>query len=80
MSKRIRHSAIISILAALVSGCTTSAVDSEFPVPVVDKLPIKVAVYFDESFSNFAYREQAAGEKSWVIMIGSANVEMMRRA
>ncbi|MGB5249679.1 MAG: hypothetical protein WBO47_08650 [Gammaproteobacteria bacterium] len=80
MSKRIRHSAIISILAALVSGCTTSAVDSEFPVPVVDKLPIKVAVYFDESFSNFAYREQAVGEKSWVIMIGSANVEMMRRA
>jgi len=76
---RLRYCAIIAILLATLAACTTSAVDSEFPVPVVDKLPIKVAVYFDQAFSNYAYREQSPGEKSWVIMIGSANVEMMRR-
>lgn len=75
----LRPHLILGLLAVISSGCTTSAVESEFPVPVVDKLPLRVAVHFDESFSNYAYREQAAGEPSWVIMMGSANVSMFRR-
>ena len=70
---------LLGLLAVLSSGCTTSAVESDFPVPVVDKLPLRVAVHFDQEFSNFAYREATQGEPSWVIMMGSANVSMFRR-
>jgi len=75
----LKRRVTLLLLILMVSGCTTSTVESDFPIPVVDKLPLRVAVHYDETFSNYAYREESTGEPSWVIMLGSANVAMFRR-
>ena len=67
------------VAAALLGlyGCTTTGtVDSDFPDPVVNKIPLKVGLRYSPEFREYIYRDQIPGEPGWVVIMGSANTTM----
>ena len=74
-----RLAALLVLLA--LGGCTTTAVEVEGTFPreaVIERLPLTIGVYFDESFSTFALAEPIPQRGDWNIAIGNAQVDMFR--
>lgn len=67
------------LLAALLNGCANSVrVADDFPVPLVEKLPLTVGVVLNEKLSNYVHIEDPILDAEWTIDIGTANVDMFR--
>ena len=47
--------------------------DPKIPVPLVEKIPVDVALRIPEEFNNFIHEENVLGKESWSINLGSAN-------
>ena len=68
-------------LSLLLGGCTTTAVTVEatFPErPVVEQLPLKVAVVYDEAFQSYTLSESIPQRGNWEIDLGAAQVALFR--
>jgi len=64
-------------LALLVGGCSGSVtVPETFPVPLVDRLPVRIAVHYSPELAGFVFKEDAAAERDWTVQLGTANVRM----
>lgn len=64
-------------LILLVSACSGSVVVEEaFPRPLVDKLPLRVAIHYPPNLTDFQFSEKTAGDRDWTIRLGTANVRM----
>ncbi len=65
---------MLVLLAATccAGGCATKNVQiaSEFPAPVVEPLPLKVGLYYNEDLLKYVHREQKPGGADWVIELG----------
>ena len=69
------------LVAAAVSlaACTPKlklTVNSQVPVPVVQKLPLSVAVFYDEQLRNYVYEEHSKDRPDWQIASGASQVAM----
>ena len=72
-----RHLIRSVILLLLVAGCDQALiVPTTFPEPVVEPLPLDVALHFTDEFANFRYREDVPGDAEWDIELGKANVAL----
>jgi hypothetical protein len=69
---------LVAVGGGFVAGCDQAlTIPDRFPAPLVETLPLRVAVYYPaESFSEFTYIEAAGGETDWTIRAGDANVAM----
>lgn len=81
--RSIRFSRVL-IFATFVglSGCSESLtlrVDSEVPDALVQKLPLAVGVYYDQTFSNYRYIEDTEERPAWDISSGAAQVATFDR-
>ncbi|MEQ9462576.1 MAG: hypothetical protein RJQ10_02855 [Haliea sp.] len=69
-----------TLLVLLLAGCGTKQVlvQSEFPPPVMNKLPLTIGVWYDEEFANHEFFDEAAGraETSWLVNTGQAQVQL----
>lgn len=66
-----------AILALVISGCSASVVvEQPFPPPLVEALPLRMAVHYAPELTGFAYREEASGDRDWTVHLGTANVAM----
>ncbi len=71
---------LVSVWAAvLLVGCTNQVeVKGQFPTPVLDKLPLKIGVYYDPEFRSHEFYDEADSreETDWIVRTGEAQVEM----
>ena len=75
---RLVRGAVVASICATVSACSTSlVVNADFPVPLVDPLPVRVGFLFDETFSTYAHEEKIPQQASYSIQIGEANVSLL---
>ena len=78
----VRSVRLVALLAlAVLGGCSTTAVrvEGDFPMePVIERLPISIAVHFDEEFSAYQLDEPIPQRGDWNIAIGQAQVDMFR--
>ena len=76
----MKSSAIWPGLAALavllLAGCTgtTLAARSQLPAPLVDKLPVRVGVYYSKEFREFVHKE-TRNQIDYAITLGPAHVQ-----
>ena len=73
---RTHISVMVVALGAILSGCGGSKVtlnDPTIPDPLIDKLPIKVAGRYPESFEHFTHEELVIGKEKWTIDLGASN-------
>jgi hypothetical protein len=68
----------LSTMLALASvGCSTVVpVEERFPSPLIEPLPVTVGVRYGERFRAYEYRPN---EETWVVPLGSANVQLFNR-
>ena len=77
--RRIRRLSMAPVCAVL-AGCSTSlVVDADFPRPLVEPLPVRIGVLYDEALSNFAHEEKIPQQSSYSIQLGEANVSMLNQ-
>lgn len=67
--------AIVSLLCLASSGCaTTFTADTDFPEPLIEPLPLTVAVYYDDRFRAAAHDGMSPRGARWTALLGAANV------
>jgi hypothetical protein len=65
-------------MGSLAAGCSSSVtVVSTFPTPLVEPLPVRVGVIFDEELHNYIYTEELPEQSMWTIDLGDANIAML---
>ena len=75
---RLLRGAVVASICATISACSTSlVVNADFPVPLVDPLPVRVGFLFDETFSTYVHEEKIPQQASYSIQIGDANVSLL---
>lgn len=61
----------------LTAGCSGSVVVEEtFPAPLVERLPLHIAIQYPAALADFKYKEDAAADRDWTVQLGAANVRM----
>jgi len=64
---------------AVLAGCSSSViVESKFPSPLVEALPVKMGILIPEELYNYIYTEEIRDESLWTIALGDANVAMFK--
>ena len=71
---------LIGVLASasLVGCAAVVTVEAEFPPPLVETLPVRVGLIFDEELTAYEYFEEIPQQSTWTIYLGSANETMLR--
>jgi len=60
-----------------VSACSKSVqVRGEFPTPLVEALPLRAGLYYDETFKNHTHEEVSEDRDKWVIATGNSQVAL----
>lgn len=68
---------IFILLLASIQSCTnTLEVQGTFPRPVINQLPLQVAVHYEERFRSYRYIEKSERRSKWEIGIGNAQVAL----
>lgn len=64
---------------AVISGCgsTQVIVESSFPTPLVEPLPLRMGVMIPDELYNFIYTEDIPEQSLWTIALGDANVALL---
>jgi hypothetical protein len=72
-----RWSAILA--STLLFGCGSSQVivESSFPKPLIEPLPLSMGVIIPDELYNFIYTEDIPDQSLWTIALGDANVAML---
>ncbi len=70
---------LLGVLAVTyLVGCTSVVtVEADFPVPLVEPLPVRVGLLFDEALTNYEYFEEIPQQATWTIYLGTANELML---
>ena len=61
------------------SGCAGTkqlAIDSTFPVPIIEKAPVNLGIYLDETLVTYTHKETIENSGSWEVQIGSAQTQL----
>jgi len=73
---------LLLLLAAGLAGCGPKVVTlkalNEFPVPLVEPLPLSIGVYYTAEFSSFTHNEKRPGptEDVWTINLGNTQTQV----
>ncbi len=70
---------LLGVLASTsLSGCASVVtVEADFPEPLIEKLPVRVGVVYDDALRNYEYFEEIPQQATWTIYLGNANELML---
>lgn len=61
----------------MLAACNGSVLVAEqFPTPLVEKVPLRVAVHYPPALAEYVYKEDASADRDWTVQLGEANVRM----
>lgn len=61
-----------------LAGCGSQViVESRFPSPLIEPLPVSMGVIMPEELYNYIYTEDVPNQSLWTIALGDANVAML---
>ena len=67
-------------MTLLLTACAVTTIDisGSFPAPLVQKLPLKVGVFYDDAFTNHSFIEinNNTGDDQYIINSGSSQIEL----
>ncbi len=70
-----RKAISIAVILATLGACSSHVTvhDPSIPDPIVEKIPISVAVRFPDAFEHFVHEEQVIGKEKWTIDLGRSH-------
>jgi hypothetical protein len=72
-----RRLVAVAGLAALTACASSVVVESSFPTPLIEALPIRMGVIIGPELQNFVHAEELPQQSTWTITLGDANVAML---
>ncbi|MBL13870.1 MAG: hypothetical protein CMQ42_01630 [Gammaproteobacteria bacterium] len=69
----------VLFVALALSGCGVSnvVIEGSFPTPNINKIPVAVAVYYDDALREFSYLEYSeTGQEEFNIESGQSHIEL----
>ena len=67
----------VSVVALLLSGCVSRvehvAVNTGFPSPVVEPLPLRMGLHLPGELRDYTHKETIPGHSTWSFELGAAN-------
>lgn len=68
-------SVALTLIVAALSGCSSNVAlqNPTIPDPLIDKLPLSVAVRYPEEFEHYVHEEKVIGKDEWTIDLGRSN-------
>ncbi len=77
LASRIAAVFLVSVL--LLSACSkTVVIQGAVPTPLVSQIPLRLGIYYSDSFKNFSYEESLKSDGNWTIELGQQNVLFFR--
>jgi hypothetical protein len=79
MNKLLNKTGLVSVLALLLANCGVNnvVIEGQFPTPNISKMPVSVAVYYDQALRDFAYLEYTeTGSEEFNIESGASHIEL----
>lgn len=66
--------AICLVVLTALAGCSQSvAIQTKFPVPVVEPLPLIVGIRYPDALTDYVHQEAPPSDVEWTIRLGAAN-------
>jgi len=73
----INSALLFSSLALVGCGVTNVVIEGSYPTPNISKLPVSVAVYYDQALRDFAYVEYSeTGQEEFNIASGRSHMDL----
>lgn len=75
----LNHNVLLLLFLFGLSSCGVSnvVIDGNFPTPNIDKMPVAIAVYYDDALRDFAYLEYSeTGREEYNIESGKSHVQL----
>ncbi len=65
----------IAVFLTALGACSSQVTvhDPSIPDPLVEKIPISVAIKFPDVFEHFVHQEQVIGKEKWTVDLGRSN-------
>ncbi len=65
----------------VLTGCAHEVVvETGFPDPLIEQVPLNVGVFYTDALRNYTYDEDLPNDASWSFSIGAANIRMFDTA
>ena len=75
----LNHKVLLLLFLFGLSSCGVSnvVIDGSFPTPNINKMPVAIAVYYDDALKDFAYLEYSeTGREEYNIESGKSHVQL----
>ena len=79
INKNMCFGMAVLLVALSLSGCGVSnvVIEGSFPTPNINKIPVAVAVYYDDALREFSYLEYSeTGQEEFNIESGQSHIEL----
>lgn len=79
INKNMYFCMAVLFVALALSGCGASnvVIEGSFPTPNINKIPVAVAVYYDDALREFSYLEYSeTGQEEFNIESGQSHIEL----
>ena len=79
INKNMCFGMAVLLVALSLSGCGVSnvVIEGSFPTPNINKIPVTVAVYYDDAIRGFSYLEYSeTGQEEFNIESGQSHIEL----
>jgi len=79
INKNMYFGMAVLLVALVLSGCGVSnvVIEGSFPTPNINKIPVTVAVYYDDALRGFSYLEYSeTGQEEFNIESGQSHMEL----
>jgi hypothetical protein len=64
--------------ALALAGCASAVVvESDFPTPLIDELPVTIGLFYEQELRDFIHAEALPRSSTWTIDLGDANLAML---
>ncbi len=76
LTSNMLKAVLIAVFLTALGGCSSQVTVNAptIPDPLVDRIPISVAVKFPVEFEHFVHQENVIGKEKWTIDLGRSNI------
>ena len=79
MTHRLIYSAGILLILTACEQSMSLRVESEIPIPVIDRMPVKMGVFFQDELRNYVSEENSDERPNWKIESGSSHAALFQQ-
>ena len=79
MTNRLIYAVSLLLILTACEQSMTLRVESEIPTPVVERMPVKIGVFYQDELRNYVSEENSDERPNWKIESGSSHVALFEQ-